>query len=103
MWIYTKFMNTEHQALAEYLGDIFEKKFDQKLDQRLKNQSKDLFSYMDRRFNQVDEQLKDVKRDLKNLILHVDSKNDDQDAIIEIHNKRISDLEIDYQMIVSRM
>lgn len=98
-------MDTEHQALAKYLGDVFENKLDQKLDQSLKNQSKDIFSYMDQRFDYVDEQLKDVNRNIHNLSLHVDRKNDEQDEEfgdqLAEHKYRISALESDFQILTS--
>lgn len=94
-------MNAEHQALAEYLGDVFEKKLDQKLDQRLKNQSKDLFSYMDRRFDKVDAEFKEIHRIITTQIDFVDRKNAEQDDEIEDHESRISVLESDYRVLTS--
>jgi len=98
-------MNAEHTALAEYLESRFYKRFDeinQKLDRQHKAQSQDIFRYMDRRFDEVRNEFKEVHRRITNQIDFVDRKNEEQDEQIEIHEFRIRDLESDHQIMLNQ-
>lgn len=94
-------MNAEHQALAEYLESY--------LNERLQTLSKDLFIYMDHRFNKAASEsrgeFKEVHRRIDVLTNHVDKKNDKQDEVfqeqIENHELRIATLESDYRILTS--
>lgn len=87
-------MNAEHRALAEYLEDALDRKLDVKLDQKLDEK-------LDQRFKKVDEQFKEVNRNIYNLTMHVDGKNDRQGDEIQDHEQRISALESDYRVLTS--
>ena len=78
-------MNAEHQALAEYL--------ERHIDQRLIAQSKDLFAYMDRNFDEIKADFKEVHRKINAQIEFVDNKNEEQDELIDDHELRIGLLE----------
>lgn len=90
-------MNAEHQALAEYL--------EAHIDNRLKAQSKDLFTYMDERFDYAEKEFKsefkEIHRQINSQIEFVDRKNSSQDEQIDDHELRISALESDYRMLTS--
>lgn len=71
-------MNVEHKALAEYLDQ-----------------------HLDKRFKKIDEQFKEVNRNIYNLTMHVDVKNDKQDEAIDDHELRIGMLESDGKILTS--
>lgn len=86
---YAEVMNDEHKALAEYL------------ESRLKAQSKDLYTYMDRRFDEIKSDFKEVHNRIDRLVMHIDRKNDDQDEQLDNHDSRILALESDCRILTS--
>jgi hypothetical protein len=67
----------------------------------MKNELKELYTYLDKRFLEIDEQFKEVHRRINVLIDHVDGKNDEQDERLDGHDLRVPILESDFQVLTS--